>query len=431
MDIERLTYIYIISVSVLSIIIFPVILEPLDNDVFYHLTIARDMIEKKTPVLYHVDWYFAPQGVLHWYPPLFHWLLVIFSLGGLINLEYIAIFFQLIFYPLALLSAYHLVSYMENQKIGFITTLLLSTYFPFFARTHLAIPEALQHILIPVAFLMYLKGNEKLSILTLIALALSHRYDALLVFFAIIFHWALYKRKLYDIRNTVILFIPFLLLQVYYIQATPNSALSRLTMQGHTEYRFISGIVCTFILGILFVWSILTIERNSNRNCIIVWFLFTIPIFVFSMASRFPAYAAMPMSILVAIMIDREIKKYQRYSVNLPIIAVLLLANIYISYEFYAHACDFMKPGVDKQEEEALLWISKNIPEDEIILVRRSFYEGCRITYYTHHKTTQSPEYSKYLYISPHNNPPQNGWKIIKESGPYKVYRKNNNSIGL
>ncbi|MCK4491120.1 MAG: hypothetical protein KAU03_00745 [Candidatus Altiarchaeales archaeon] len=386
------------------------------------------MINSKTPFILHEPWFNAPKGSLHYYPPLFHWILVLFSLGGTLDMRQLAVLFQIIFYPLALLTTYHLVSYVENKETGFIAVVVLTSYFPFFGRTHLPIPEALQHILIPLAFLTYLKSKDKLCGIILAMLLMNHIYDSLLILSAIFTHWFVYRRESFNMRNLLLISSLGLIFQLHgiygHMYIHHNQPWLTNPLPG-ISYRSYLAVASSSIMLILGSCCILRKSLSKSNNIFIFWFLFTLPIF-WKMTHRFPAYAGAPLAVLAAILIVKlknEGKNF--YGVYLPIIVGLLVANACISYLAFPHIHDFYKPGVDENEKLALLWIKQNIPAEQIIQLgpRRSFYDGYRIAYFTGHKTTESENIAGYLYCVHPVEPPGN-WTLIKGYGLYRIYTK-------
>jgi len=435
MKLDKIVCLYIILASMLSILFFPVILEPLDNDVFYHLIIAREMINSKTPLILHDPWFNAPEGLLHSYPPLFHWVLVLFSLGGILNMEQIAVLFQIVFYPLALLTVYRLVSYVENKETAFVAIVILTLYFPFFGRTHLAIPEALQHVLIPLTFLAYLKGREKLCGILMALMLANHIFDPLLVFFAILTHYILYRKEPFNIRDFLLITSPGLIFQAYgiygffgLVSMVQSASISDIALSlSSNYYRMYLALVSSSVMIILGVWFFRRKLINRSNAIFAVWFLFSLPVF-FKLPNRFPAYVGLPLAALAAILIIklRDGRKFF-YDLYLPIIIALLISSTYLSYLWFPHVHDFYKPGVDVNERLALSWIEKNIPKDEIIQLNRgrTFYEGYRIAYFTDHKTTESENISRYLYsIFPDDS--SENWTLLRHYDTYKIYIKSN-----
>jgi len=437
MKIERAVYLYIILVSLLSLAIFPVISHLLSDDVFYHLIVVREMINSKTPLIIHEPWFNAPEGVFHNRPPLFYWLMVLVSIGGVLNIEHVAIFFQFIFYPLALLTVYCLASYIDNKRVGLISVIILSTYLPFFARTHLCIPEALEHVMVPLALLYYLKGKEKTCGLFLLALFLNHSYYPFLVLFIIVSHWTLYKRRSYNLLSTLLIALPGISLQLYYrLHSIMGYVImvTSMTTTGYVDCHNVSyAILCTAIIlfvGLLSMWKS---THNQKNNILVMWFLSTIPILFLYHPARFPAYVASPLIIAIAMLIDDEINRYTgswTYSRTIQGIAILLFINIIISTAFFTYAYDLATPALDDMEASALSWISENIPENQIILVP-SGYGKCmsyRIVYYTNHGVTTIPSNSTCFYVASQELS-NDDWVIYRRWGWYRIYKRDNCSV--
>ena len=426
-----LAYGYVFFVSIASVALFPVIQEPLDNDVFYHMAVAREMVEQNNFIAKE-RWFESPGGLLQFkYPPLFHWLLVLFSLGGAIDFEIIAVAFQIVFYPFALISSYLLVSHIKDKGTGFIAIILLTLYFPFFGRTHMAIPEALQHSLIPLTFLFYLKHKEKVAGVMMSIMLANHLFDAVFVLLTILGHWFFYRRGTFGILFFLLLSLPGMVFQVYGICGILNLNSVRNASNSYdfaisvssNYYRMFLALTSSSIMLILSIWAFRKNILYEDSLLLVIWFLFLVLIFL-KLPNRFPAYAALPLGFFVAMLIKNILdKRSPSYEYHLSIIAGLLIANIFLSYQWFPHVYDFYKPGVDKNEKEALLWIKDNLPREEVIQVNpgRSFYEGYRIVYFARHNTTESKNKAKYLYTV-FSNEPSDKWCILKTYGLYKIY---------
>jgi hypothetical protein len=181
---------------------------------------------------------------------------------------------------------------------------------------------------------------------------------------------------------------------------------------------------------ILGIWALRKNILYGDSILLVIWFLFLILIFL-KLPNRFPAYAGLPLAYFVAKGIWNVLEeKGPRYLYHFSLIAGLLIANIYLSYQFFPHLRDFDKPGVDGNEREALLWIRDNLPSNEVIQVNpgRSFFEGYRIVYFTKHNSMEGGTRAKYLY-SASSNEPSGEWRIVKNYGRYKIYVRSSKDL--
>ncbi|MEA1924686.1 MAG: hypothetical protein U9M95_02345 [Candidatus Altiarchaeota archaeon] len=420
METDKKAYIYILMVSVLFVYVFPVTLELLDNDVFYHLLVARQIIDSGSPYFLHQPFLNHPQGLIHYYPPLFHWILVLSSM--ITGLEKGALYLKLLFYPLALLSFYVLVSSTLNKKTAFFSIIVLSTFFPFSARTHMAIPEALQYILIPLLLLSYLRGKEKICGFLLFLALINHLYDSLMLAVVLLTHWYLYRRETYRMQDTLLVAFPGLMFQLYGI-------CGHLTVfqigvdEGYLFERITLALASVFIPFLLCFWFILKRLLNPGNCVYILWFISALPV-LFRLPGRFPAYIAMPLAVIVAVSLMDARKLLEKKGIYSSVVLSLLVLNLVFSTLFYPHVYDFYKPGIDSQEGEALSWIKENIPLNDVVSVGegRSFYEGYKVAYCTGHRTTESWNQSLYLYIPYEMN--DDNWSLAVDYGRYRIYHR-------
>ncbi len=418
MEIGKIAYLYIILVSLLSIIIFPIISTSLlDHDVFFHLLVSKEMIKEKTPFLLHEPWTTTLETLS--YPPLFHWVLVLFSLFGFLPMENLALFFQIIFYPLALLTFYQLTSYMEDRKTGFIAVIILSLYFPFFARTHLAIPEALQHIFIPLVFLSYLKGREKLCGLFSLFLFLNHNLDAFLILLIIGIHWLFYKRGKFAMLNTLLISSPGIILQLYSHFSFTDPIENIFSKLGNTSSIDLSlALLSSGILFLIGVWALLKYRKGINP-LLILWFLGTLIILFSYRAARFPAYLGPPASIIIAMALLKEFKTEGRFSLAFPIVGLIAI-SIYTSAIFFPFCYDFYGPGINEVEESSYQWIKSNLTGRSIFFVGS---HGYKLVYFTDQKVIRDGGGGEYLFSNLPHYSPDEGWRLIRDFGEYRTRR--------
>jgi len=420
METDKKAYTLIIAVSILFICAVPLSMKLLDNDVFYHLLIAKQMIESGQPYFFNQPYFNHPQGILHYYPPLFHWILALTSL--IVGLENAPLIWKPLFYPLAVFSFYHLVSKSFDKKTAYYSLIVLSTVFPFLARTHMAIPEALQYILIPLIFYAYLENKEKTCGLLLLMALINHLYDSLLIALVILAHARFNRNKGYAIHRTLLIALPGLIIQLYGITGhmmvySPPIDLWFLNQKINLA---LSGTSMLLLLGLYYA----TRQLNNPKNTIyLLWIISSIPV-LFILPGRFPAYAAMPLSVIGAISLMDLRKNISDKKIYLLVVFLLLVLNLLFSTLFYPHIYDYMKPGIDEQEEKALNWIKQNITLDEVVSVGSAgrYYEGYKIAYYSGHKTTDSWNKSRYLYAL--YDVDDSGWNLSAQYGRYRIYER-------
>jgi hypothetical protein len=425
----RGTAIYITIATTLSPAFFPLLLTPVDNDVWFHLSMVRDMSESADLFPQEIRWINAPKGIPQWYPLLFHWLLYAFSLGGLFDLVTVSVLVQLLFFPCALIAVFFLAKHIYNPRVAFFSVVLVSTFFPFFSRTHNCIPEALQHILIPLTILAYLKGHSKTCGLLLTLQFLNHLLDPFLVFGVIVIHRMCSRGVIsFSLPKAVIFASPGGILQLWWLtlrtEGTLSMARSVYTVQsGFWSEVILNGMLPSFFVLLLIIYAFSKRTKIPHLMLLLFWIMSLLPILVSKLGSRFPAYFVTPASLIVAPIVTRLGSK-------LPVSelgrwAFLFLSSIVFSYTFFGHTHDLTVPAVPPQQRDAFQWIDAHTPKDAIILVNpnRTYYDGVRIYFFTKRRTTGLPASADY-HLSYHSKPLSSAWRLSVEFDGIYVYTR-------
>ncbi|OYT54779.1 MAG: hypothetical protein B6U72_01550 [Candidatus Altiarchaeales archaeon ex4484_2] len=425
METDKTAYIYILLVSACIILVHSSMLDFLDYDVFYHLLVAGELIKQKTLFLLHDPWFNHPSGLIHYYPPLFHWILALSSL--IAGLEKGALFLKLMFYPLALLSIYHLVSHVEGRETAFLSVILLSITPLFYTRVHLAIPESLQHVLIPLIFLFYLRGNAKLSgLITSLTLA-NHLYDSLLVFFAVSAHCLLYRKKTFNITNYFLFSLPGMVIQLYGVYAHSITYWAIYNISLLQRLSLMTVVLLGVVIPMVFLfWFIRRGLLDKTNSIFLVWFLFTLPILP-GLPLRFPPYTLVPLMVLSSILFMDLRKEVDFRLLYMPLIVFLLITQVFLSPLSFSIIAGFQGPCIDADERKALTWLRDNLPPGEPILLTeiqnplQGFMKS--VPYFTGHPVTGLLNQSRYLYTL--SEIKDDNWSLAVEYGIYRIYHRN------
>ena len=418
---------YIIISTILSPILFPLLLTPVDNDVFFHLSMVRNVQENLDFFPRSINWLNAPDGIDQFYPLFFHWLFFLLSFCGFFDLINITILFQILAFPCALTSLYFLSKHIHGEQKAFIAVVIASTFFPFFSRTHNCIPESIQHILIPLTVLFYLKKNVKLCGVLITIQFLNHFLDPFLVLLFITIDKVINRKT----NKSSLFFIyicafPGIAVQIYWLTLkqqiyTINNAYAA----ANTFWPEITlnALLPSLILMILVVVSI--VKENKKRKYLIIylWILSLLSIFFLNYPSRFPAYFAIPASILISTLIDQNITDFSK--IKFINVALLLLISICLSFIFFGHRHDLQYPSVSVAFKDAVLWIKNFTPENSIISVNpgRTLYDGVKIYYLTRRRVTENLAYSNFHFSNKKNASIEN-WNLIEIFDDIYIYER-------
>ncbi len=110
-------------------------------DAYYHLLVANGFIKSGGWVGW-AWWDFAPLGRPQVYPPLYHFVLVFLKTIGFSGLKAIK-FTEALINPLFFFSLWYTFRKLVNQRFSFFSTLLLSSFFAFYASVSGNIPASL------------------------------------------------------------------------------------------------------------------------------------------------------------------------------------------------------------------------------------------------------------------------------------------------
>lgn len=425
----RVTIVYIAIATMMSPVLFPLLLTPVDNDVWFHLSMVRDMRESADLFPLEISWINSPKGIPQWYPLLFHWVLYALSLGGLLDLVTMAVLAQLFFFPCALIAVFFLAKHICNPRVAFFSVVLVSTFFPFFSRTHNCIPEALQHILIPLTFLAYLKGHSRTCGLLLTLQFLNHLLDPFLIFGVIVIHRICSPSFIsFSLPKTVIFASPGGILQFWWLIMKAEGTLpwvrSIYTVQsGFWSEVILNGIIPSYFLLLLVIYALSKRIKIPHLMLLLFWIISLLPILVSNAGSRFPAYFVTPASLFVAPIVARFGRKL--LALEMGRWAFLFLSSIVFSYAFFGHTHDLTVPAVPSQLRNALQWIDTHTPQDAIILVNpnRTYYDGVKIYFLTKRRVTELST-SADVHLSHHSLPVSSAWRLSAEFDGIYVYKR-------
>ncbi len=429
MNWNRVTTAYIAIATLMAPVFFPLLLTPVDNDVWFHLSLVRDMVESANLFPLEINWINSPEGIPRWYPIFFHWVLYALSFGGLIDLVTIAVLAQLFFFPCALFAIFFLAKHVGNPRAAFFSVVFTSTFFPFFSRTHNCIPEALQHILIPLTILVYLKGHSRTCGVLLSLQFLNHLLDPFLVLGVIVVHRICSRtHSCFSLPSMVIYALPGLVIQLWWLIKRSEVALPMVrsvynAYSGFWSEVILNGILPSYFLLLLIIYALSKRIKIPHLRLLIFWIISLLLILFSRLGSRFPAYFVTPASLLIVSVMTRL--RIKLLTPEMGKWAFLFLCSIVFSYTFFGHTHDLTVPAVPPQLRNALQWIETHFPQDAIVLVNpgRTNYDGVRIYFFTKRRVTELPT-SADVHLSYHHSPVSAAWRLSAEFDGIYVYER-------
>jgi hypothetical protein len=393
----------VLCLAVTAVGLFPNIAhELLSDDVYYHLITAREMLLRKTPLLLQDDWLFPPQGRPHLYPPFFHWLLLALTFGGRLDWELVTRSLQVLLYPVLLLVTFTYYRRALSRSQAWSAWCLLICFFPFFARAHLAIPEAVEHLLVPLLFIAFLSGRAVVAGGLLLTLFLTHNLTPPLYLAALTAGTFLQRAnpQYRALRTVWLLASPGILLHLF-VAWLGADAPFYLADKLRPRWETIAVLYAHPLreLPCLSPWLILAaagLFRPGPRRQHVwpaLWLLSTLPI-LFTYSARFPGYAAVPMCYFAGCGAAALVSRWRRLSPW----ACLVLPGLFIaSYGSYSYKYSVHR-RLDTHQRTAFRWIDEHIPAGEW-LGTETLFTGYRLKYYAERKSLLPPRIEEANWI--------------------------------
>lgn len=423
----------IVGATVAFWLIFPQIrLHVLSDDVYYHLVVARDMMDKGDYLLELDDWFLAPDARPHVYPPLFHWLLVSLHRVTGTDLETLCVDMQGVFFPVALLAFLLLARAILSQRAAFIGLAILATTFPFAARTSLAIPEALELVLLSLVLWAYVRRKEWAAGAILAVAVVLHIATPFLLAGGLALHqvWVRRKNVASERRRlwpVMLGLLPGLLLQGYF--AYINYGIPRVDADKlrptlwwvlRAYFNPLFGVRSILVPLGLGLWGFHKLrERPFVRLCISLTAALCVILVTYS--ARFSSYALIPLCIVTGLLLDLWIARGIRLAVAARL-GLLLLLNIPASFVLFKYNFDYIRPK-DTAVEVLMRDSGELVPQDQSICVKELF-DAYRVAWYTGRHSTLLDlgcGDSKFLYLRGDQEAPE-GWQLVFQRETHRLF---------
>ncbi|MDP2938564.1 MAG: hypothetical protein Q8O13_00555 [Candidatus Omnitrophota bacterium] len=197
------------------LLIFRWTMSPAFIDVYYHLSVTKGFNEAGGFVTKDF-WEFAPVGRPHLYPPLLHFLMLLFFKVGF-SLISIARLFEFIIYPLLLIVIWKLMEDYFDKRLAFFAVLTGVSIYSFYLATINFIPASLATVLGLLAFIYLDKGKLLASTIFMALCFYTHAITPWIFITSIIIYGFLNRARRENCLITTllsfILTLPFLIYQ--------------------------------------------------------------------------------------------------------------------------------------------------------------------------------------------------------------------------
>jgi len=257
-------------------------------------------------------WEYAPVGRLHLYPPLIHFLKLIFYKLNFSAIT-IARLFELVIYPATLFTLWSVVDKLFNKRLAFFTILISISIFSFYLSIINFIPATLATIL-SLLSLFFMERNKILASTLLLALAFyAHAAIPWIFLFSFIFYAFLNKKILKNCIKTVL----FALVVASPILIYQYLSRDYITISWATE-NF--SLEINLWLFLFFVPGLIVSLKMKER------YNFFVALFIISILSIFTSYrhrlilgqGMLGLLFLSAVALDRMYERFVKFMVKKP-----------------------------------------------------------------------------------------------------------------
>lgn len=197
------------------IILFKWPLSPSFIDIYYHLSVVKGFNDAAGFVTTDF-WEFAPFGRPHLYPPLLHFLMLLFYKCGFTLLS-VARLFEFIIYPALLIVIWKLTKDFFGERLAFFTVLIAISCYSFYLSVINFMPASLATILGLLAFYYFEKEKLLASTIFLALCFYAHAAVPWIFMFSFIIYGltsnSRFKKILKVIILSIILSLPILIYQ--------------------------------------------------------------------------------------------------------------------------------------------------------------------------------------------------------------------------
>jgi len=247
---------------------------PMFIDIYYHLGVMLGFA-KAGGYVTSSFWEFAPIGRPHLYPPLLHFLMLIFLKFGIEKII-IAKIFTFFMYPFSLFSIWLFARKIYNERIAFFSVLLAGSSFYFYLETSNIIAFSFALALSLICLVFFIKGKNLTSGIFLGLVFYTHTIVGWLLALAILINSVMDKRFSRSVRVFalgILLYLPLLFHQMYnfkYFRFVDVKAMH------YIEINFL--IYLTSFLG-LFLFLARKVKAHNILSSLLISFALLIIIF--------------------------------------------------------------------------------------------------------------------------------------------------------
>jgi hypothetical protein len=246
------------------------------------------------------------------YPPIFHWIMIILTIGLTIP----PVYFQVIFALLSTLGILYYVLKIENEETLLYVSILLASSIAFVSFAGSLMPQAMDYLIFPLICLAYFKKKYATTTVGLLILFFMH-ITGMLFIMILLAHSLLTKRYKFATIFTVMIFLllPFF---YYYNSLAPLSWSVKWDWKTQLEWekQYMNPIYMLFLNSGFLTWILLPyasyklykrrFKLTDAQLLYVIWIgaFFSFVIFQEGIW-RMISYQIVPLSILVASLLSK------------------------------------------------------------------------------------------------------------------------------
>jgi hypothetical protein len=239
--------------------------QPFDDDGWYHMAVARKIIELGKIPLWDT-WEFQPVGRPHLYPPLLHILIAFFSKDAEHVIEGAKVL-QIILYPAALLTSWYFARLLFSSKVAFIALIILSMDATFLMIFIGIMPSSLVNLLFPLLLLAFLSKRLGWSVFFMVLCLYSHLSFPFLLLVCLLVLSYKYRTYFSFYRKFVILSLIFYLPWALRVLLFRDFLRSFGSMVGNPILGLVVGIFFLQIFNPIFLYfGVKGLRQSSGIN---------------------------------------------------------------------------------------------------------------------------------------------------------------------
>gem|GEM_PF-2915770 len=301
---------------------------PFASDPHFHHKLASGWLKGDFPLL--EEKYFLSESP---YPPAFHITIALLSKILFASPLTIMNIFQILFFPLILISTFYLVYKKTDIYTALLSICFLLSSIGFMDRNMQVIPQAVDVLLFPIAIYFFMENRKKEFFITSVFLIYNHGiYTTLLIASLFIYTLKYEPKRIKEFTKIGLYSFPlYLLMSPFFLGSfSPAAAINSPQKELFMSNPFYGFFYLGYFLSLTTIISFKFYRKKEKTKfeTILFYWLFTLlPLFPF-FPDRFISYAVQPLAIISAVAFSKIIKKDTLKIIFLFIAFLIALFNI-------------------------------------------------------------------------------------------------------